>query len=111
MRRHDATPVKPGSARVSAFAALLVACASAGVSAGPARSPADSGTAPSAAVPLNGPSRKEPPPLDHEPLIGVLLARAPRVVIQLDSAASLEVDGHATSVGPGAVTVEAAGGG
>jgi peptidoglycan hydrolase-like amidase len=47
------------------------------------------------------------PALDHEPLLAVLIARAPRVAIRLESRARLEAPGLATTVGPGTLTVEA----
>jgi len=47
------------------------------------------------------------PSLDHEPLLEVLLARAPRVAIQIDEPVRLEVGGQATTLGAGTLTVEA----
>ncbi|HEX6885724.1 MAG TPA: SpoIID/LytB domain-containing protein [Planctomycetota bacterium] len=47
------------------------------------------------------------PALDREPLLGVLLARAPKVPIQLASEAVLELGGGTRRLGPGRVTIEA----
>lgn len=44
-------------------------------------------------------------------MLCVLLARAPRVAIELETVAQLEVDGRTMSVGPGTVMVDAQGGG
>ncbi len=44
-------------------------------------------------------------------MLGILLARAPRVAIELRAAVRLTVDGRTTTIGPGTVTVEAQGGG
>ena len=49
------------------------------------------------------------PTLDREPLLRVLLARAPRVSITLATRTSLEAPGLPNSVGPGTVTIEARG--
>lgn len=69
------------------------------------RAPPDVGPAPP--HPLPAPVAR----LDQEPLLSVLLARAPRIEIQLDSAVALECDGRTSSVGPGLLVVEAREGG
>lgn len=65
--------------------------------------PAPTGPAPAAPCVL--------PALDREPTLGVLIARAPRVTIQLEREVALEAPGLATRLGPGSVTVEAHAGG
>jgi len=51
------------------------------------------------------------PALDHEPLLGVLLASAPAVEIQLASETRLEAPGISARLGPGTIRVEATRGG
>jgi peptidoglycan hydrolase-like amidase len=46
------------------------------------------------------------PAFDHEPLLSVLVARAPRVVVELGAPAQLEVGGRSTLVGPGTLVCE-----
>lgn len=91
----------------------LAACLASG--AGPVHGPR-SDPLPERVPPAAGPAQPAPAAVpavrfDHEPLLSVLLARAPRVEIQLDSALPLEVDGKATRVGPGTLVVEAQDGG
>jgi len=64
-----------------------------------------------ATVLLASPQDRPLPSLDREPLIEVLLARAPRVAIQIDEPVRLEVGGRATTRGAGTLTVEAHGNG
>ncbi len=47
------------------------------------------------------------PSLDHEPVLQVLLARAPRVSIELEAPVDLEAPGLSSVIGPGTVIVEA----
>lgn len=74
------------------------------------RAPAPPAEAP---APASAPPRPAPatarvlPTLDREPVLGILLARAKQVAIQLDREVVLEAPGLATRVGPGTVTVEA----
>jgi len=66
------------------------------------------GAAP-AAIPARAPAPAPAavlPALDHEPLLGVLLARAKRVEIRLETRAELELGGTRTALGPGAIVVE-----
>jgi peptidoglycan hydrolase-like amidase len=49
------------------------------------------------------------PALDHEPLLSVLVARAPRVVLELARATRLEAPGLSVPVGPGSLVLEALG--
>jgi hypothetical protein len=58
-------------------------------------------------VSLASPQDKALPELDHEPLLEVFLARAPRIAIQIDEPVRLEVGGQATTLGAGTLTVEA----
>jgi peptidoglycan hydrolase-like amidase len=50
-----------------------------------------------------------PPSLDREPQLRVLLARAPRVSVRLESSTRLEAPGLSTTIGPGTVTFESLG--
>jgi peptidoglycan hydrolase-like amidase len=59
------------------------------------------------APPTNTRAERTLPALDHEPLLAVLLARAPRIAIRLERSARRTAPGIATTLGPGTVTVEA----
>jgi peptidoglycan hydrolase-like amidase len=112
---------------VLALLALLAACAPVSGLQAPMRAPA-AAQSPSASAPAAARARTiEPAPaaaaapmmpgaarleralpaLDHEPLLAVLLARAPRIAIRLERTARLTAPGLATTLGPGTVTVEA----
>jgi len=68
-----------------------------------------------AAWPRGGPApdgeRAVPAVLDHEPVLRVLLARAPRLSIRLESRTRLAIADGAHDVGPGTLVLEAAGDG
>jgi len=49
--------------------------------------------------------------LDHEPLLGILLARGPRLEITIETPAQLEVDGASVAIAPGKFVVEGRAGG
>ena len=57
------------------------------------------------------PTPRTPPPLDHEPLLEVLLARAPRVTIEVLRATELVAPGVRVALPPGSFTFEAGAGG
>ena len=84
--------------------------ASAPARAAPAPRASEAPTTSEPVAPSNpAPPARTPPPLDHEPLLGVLLAGAPRVAIQLEAATTLEAPGLSIPVGPGALVVESRG--
>lgn len=84
-------------------AVVANAPATPGAAAGPAAARAE--------LPAPGAPAAIPARLDREPLLHVLLARAPTVVIELAAPVQLELDGRDTPLGPGKVTIEAADGG
>lgn len=80
----------------------------------PAPRPESQGTPAVVTAPSANPAARAPvsavraalPALDREPLLGVLLARAKRVEIQLETRVELELGGARTALGPGAIVVE-----
>ena len=87
------------------FAGALAACVLPAPRPEPQGAPAVV-TAPSATPATRAPARAALPALDREPLLGVLLARAKRVEIQLETRVELELGDARTALGPGTVVVE-----
>jgi peptidoglycan hydrolase-like amidase len=85
-----------------ACALAALALGARGAAAGQERAPAPAGEE----LPASAPARTLPA-LDHEPLLRVLIARAPRVRIDVDAPTRLEAEWTSTEVGPGTVTIEA----
>lgn len=66
-------------------------------------------TIPPPSTPVNAP--KALPVLDHEPVLGVLIARAPRVTISLAAPTRLEGGGSVLNLPAGSITIEGLAGG
>ncbi len=71
----------------------------------PIRSAPDEGVRAAPALPALETPRALPA-FDHEPLLAVLVARAPRIVIELEAEARLEARGRSIPVGPGTLVLE-----
>jgi peptidoglycan hydrolase-like amidase len=77
-----------------------------------AQAPADATRPVPIALPAAAPvATRRLPALDHEPLLDVLLARAPRVTVELQAETTLDVGGSAVRLAPGNATFELRGGG
>jgi peptidoglycan hydrolase-like amidase len=85
--------------RPSVCLVLLAACATARAQA-PAPPGGPRADRPTAAV-------STLPTLEREPQLRVLIARAPRVTLQLEARATLEIAGAHRSLGPGSIVIEA----
>jgi len=109
------SPVAPATGDVSGYpdspGARSPAIAAPPAAPGPSSAP----TVAPAAAPEKTPSASlpahTPPPLDHEPLLDVLLARAPRVTIEVLRATELVAPGVRLALAPGPLTFDADGAG